>query len=163
MMSIFFAAIAQVLSNASAEWLIAGIGAISFVAIGTNAVFGIAIKRKQLNAPVMQNMINPQPLIVAMEKEFVHRAEYERRHSDVESQIKEARKYAHDEIHAIRGFLSSMQLASEARDQLLHALDERTKTHTRQLDSVDVKIGRMSDRIADKIESVLREKFKHDG
>jgi membrane-bound ClpP family serine protease len=105
---------------------------------------------------VGQQQIITQPLIIALEKEFINRAEYERRHSDIENRVKEVSKYAHDEVHAIRSTLQAMQSAGELRDQMLHKLDERTITHTRQLSAVDAKVDRVVDRVADKVEGLLK-------
>ena len=159
--SLFLAAENQLVTNdgqatAVGIWLLTGFGALAALGITGNAVMGILVKRKQLAAPpIGQQQIITQPLIVALEKEFINRAEYERRHGDVESQVKEVRKYAHDEVHAVRNVLQAMQTAGENRDQLLHALDERTKTHTRTIENLTSKIDRQGDRIADKVEQVL--------
>jgi hypothetical protein len=144
-----------VLTDPSAQWLIAGLGAIAFLAIAGNAVFGILLKRKQLGAPA-GSLINPQPLIVAMEKEFVHRAEYERRHTDVENQVREARIYSHEEIHGVRNELHGMNLKGEERDRMLHTLDERTRTHQRTIDGLHQKLDRVVERVGDKVEELLR-------
>jgi hypothetical protein len=138
---------AQLLSNASAEWMIAGLGCIAFL-LG----IGVGIKKLFFDKGTM---ISPQPLLIAMEKEFVNRHEYERRHGDIENQAKDVRAYAHDEVHEIRGSLQEMKLSGEERDQLLHKLDERTQTHTRVLSGMDQKIDHMADRMADKVEKLI--------
>lgn len=111
-----------------------------------NMILGSQLKRKQLAAPE-NPAINPQPFIVAMEKEFVARAEYERRHSDVENQVKEARTYAHTEIHAIRGILQNQQLSMEVRNERLSSLEADSKTHTRQLTGLDAKVDKIIDEL----------------
>jgi sulfur carrier protein ThiS len=149
--------IAESLTDAQGMWLLTGAGAIAFIAFGVNQVMGILVKRKQLTAPIItQQQINPQPLIVAMEKEFVSRHEYDASHVDLKREVVEVRKYAHDEVHAVDDELESMKQAGEERDRLLHKLDERTQTQTRLIGGLDIKLDRVVDRLADKIELLLR-------
>lgn len=141
--------LAQGLTNSEAAWLISGLGALAFlvvIAVGIKTLFW------------GKNQIAPQPLIIALEKEFVNRPEYERRHSDLGNQLIDARKYAHDEIHAVRGELQSMKLAGEVRDATLHKLDERTQTHTRIMSGLDTKMDKVVERMADKVESLIRDR-----
>ncbi len=138
----------------SVGWLMLTIGGIIIMVA---AALACAVYIKQLRASkVVQQQIITQPFVIAMEKEFGARAEYERRHAEVENQVKDTRKYAHDEAHEIRNIMQTMKLAGEGRDQLLHALDERTKTHTRVIDGINMKIDRIVERVADKVEALLQ-------
>lgn len=158
--------LAEVLSDASAQWLIAGAGAVMFLAVGTNAIFGVLLKRKALHAPPGQ-FINPQPFLIELKKEFVTvpmlekhaqqlAADLEEHKNDMHNQLKDLRAYAHQSNHDIRGDIQGIMLAGQGRDELLHKLDERTITHTRVMEGFTTKLDRMVDRMADKVEELLR-------
>jgi hypothetical protein len=119
---------------------------IASLAAGANAIFGILLKRKQLSAPVVtQQQIVTQPFVVAMEKEFTNKREFEK-----------FEKYVHGAHHAINQEIHSVKLGGENRDELLSKLDERTLTHTRAIDNLSLKADRIVDRVADKVEALLR-------
>ena len=141
--------IAESLSNAEAAWIITGLGAVAFITY-------IAVGVKKLFFEKKYD-ISPQPLLVALEKEFVARAEYERRHNDLENQVKDTRKYSHDELHNTRNDIQAMKLSGESRDHLLHTLDERTQTHTQIIRSIDVKVDAFGKDVHSRINDVLKE------
>lgn len=127
-----------------------------WLAAGLGALLGILVLIKKLREGGAK--LNPQPFLVAMEKEFVHRHEYERRNTDLENQVKEGRSYSHDEVHAVRNELHAMKLSGEQRDEVLHKLDERTLTHVRQLTGLDQKLDKVVERMGDKVEQLLRDR-----
>jgi hypothetical protein len=102
---------------------------------------GIALGLKKL---FWENGASSSQIIVA--KEFVHMDDFERRHSDLASQIKEVRSYIHNEIHAIRNDMGAMRLAGEGRDSLLHALDERSKNQADTIHQVKAQLDKLVDR-----------------
>ena len=106
------------------------------------ALLGAALTVKKLFWP---QVVSPQPLIVALEKEFVGKHEFEK-----------FEKYVHTSNHSTNGELQALRLAGENRDELLSALDERTKSQMRSIDNLSLKIDRVVDRVSDKVEALLR-------
>lgn len=118
--------------------------AISAAAIGLfiyNQVLTAKVNQKALNAPpILQQQINPQPLIVAMEKEFVHRRDYDRDHTDLKNRLTENTTYVHERIHDFAKLVDTVTNDAHKRNELLAAVDERTKLQGRQLQLIDNKI-----------------------
>lgn len=141
-----FHLLAESFTTAQGVWVLTGFGAITVLAIGVNQVMGILVKRKQLNAPIIsQTQINPQPLIVAMEKEFLLKRDYDRDCEDAKNQLTEVRSYAHGRIHDLAQTISSISLSLQGRSERLAALEADSKTHGRQLGAIDQKIDRLID------------------
>lgn len=129
-------------------WVLMAIGSIFLLAGGTNQVLGVLVKRKQLNAPsIIQQQINPQPLIVAMEKEFVHRRDYDRDHAEFKNRLTENTTYVHDRIHDFAAAITTVTEDSHRRNERLAAVETDCKTHKHQLSSIDGKIDTIRDKL----------------
>ncbi len=147
----------------SVGWIMLTIGGIIIIVA---AGLACAAYIKQLRASkVVQQQIMTQPFIVAMEKEFVARHEYERRNKDMAEQvidrrreIKDVQAFTHEESHKIRESLNAISLEMGQRSERLSALEADSKTFTRQLDSLNVKVDRIVDRVADKVEKLLEKR-----
>ncbi len=136
-------------------WILMAIMAGGAALLIYNQVLAAQVNRKVLKSPIATAAINPQPFIVAMEKEFVLRRDYLPQVEDLKNQDKENRKYSHDGLHDLRNELNAIKLGAEQRDQLLHKLDERTLNHTRVIEGINQKMDRIVDRVADKVEALL--------
>ncbi len=141
-------------------WILMAIVAGGAALLIYNQILAAQVNRKVLKSPIAAAAINPQPFIIAMEKEFVNRRDYDLQVEDLKNQDKENRKYSHDGLHDLRNDLNAIKLGAEHRDQLLHKLDERTLNHTRVLDSQSMKIDRIVERVADKVEALLFKRGK---
>lgn len=112
--------IAQVLNNAQATWLITGLGAVGFLV-------GIAVGIKKLfwDPPA----IRPQPLKVVIDKEiedkFVCKPEF-----------KKFEQYVHTAHHKMNSELQAIVNGSEERNEVLIALEERSKHTATTVDTI---------------------------
>ncbi len=147
----------------SLGWLILTLGGI-IVIVAAGLASAAYIKQLRASKVVQQEIIT-QPLIIAMEKEFVARIEYERRHKEMEGhvvergrEIKDLRAFTHEESHKIRNTLTAVTLEMNQRSERLSALEADSKTLTRQIESLNVKVDRIVDRVADKVEKLLEKR-----
>lgn len=69
--------------------------------------------------------ISPQPLIVALEKEFVGKPEFQK-----------FEKYVHQSNHDLRESVQGIVNASEHKEQMLAKLDERSKHTSQMVDTI---------------------------
>jgi glucose-6-phosphate-specific signal transduction histidine kinase len=102
-----------------------------------NQILTAKVSQKVLNAPVATQQQIAQPLIVAMEKEFVMRRDFDVLSRTVDDNRKEA-------IEAIRKqseLLTALGEDSQERGEKLAAIEADSKTHTRQLTGIDKSIG----------------------
>ncbi len=118
------------------------------------AVIGLALGTKKLFWEKPPAGLT-QPFMIAMEKEFVARQEYERRQVDLESQVKDVRSYTHDQVHGLAEVVNAANVDARARNERLSALEADSKTHTRQLENLNGKMDRIVERVADKVEALL--------
>jgi hypothetical protein len=102
-----------------------------------NQVLAARVSQKILKAPVATQQQIAQPLIVAMEKEFVMRRDFDVLGRAVDANRKEA-------IEAIRKQSELLQVLSDdsqERGEKLAAIEADSKTHTRQLGGIESSIG----------------------
>lgn len=123
------------------------------------AVFALCIKQLFFTKGVAM----AQPLIVALEKEFVTKGEYDKRHTEVRQELKEVRAYVHQEVHGLREVVNASAVHTKNNSEMLFALDERTKTQGRSIDQINIKMDRLGDRIADKVEKLIEARTQGGG
>lgn len=142
-------------ATAAGIWLLTGLGAITALGITGNQILGILVKRRQLNAPP-GTTINPQPLIVAMQKEFVQQHEFEAHkkasadaHAKFElglnNRFTEFSNYEHGRIHDFAKFLETLRAQSEDRLGRLAAVEADVKTLSRTVTNFDGKLDKLID------------------
>lgn len=142
--------IAAGFENMDAGWLLQ-----MMIFLAAAAALALCIKKLFFERT---NHISPQPLIVALEKEFVTKHEHDKSHTALHQHIVNVDAYAHQESHNIREIINAMGLDSKLRSELLSALDERTKTQSRVIDGLAGKMDRIVERVADKVEEIWARK-----
>jgi hypothetical protein len=102
-----------------------------------NQVLTAKVSHKVLRAPVATQQQIAQPLIVAMEKEFVMRRDFDA----LERDVVENRKEAIEAIRKQAEVIEALADDSKERGEKLAAIEADSKTHTRQLGGIEKSIG----------------------
>jgi hypothetical protein len=124
-------------------WILMAIMAGAFGIWGYNQILGAQLKKKQLAAPPITQLQNPQPFEVTisktLEEKFVDRDAFKVLDTKVESNKREIVESIRKQAEVIEGLSHDAQ----KRGEQLAALTADSKTQTRQLASIDENIGKL--------------------
>jgi hypothetical protein len=120
-------------------------------------LLGMALIMKQLFWPTKSNgVVSPQPLIVALEKEFVLKRDHDKAVKDLTNQVTEARTYAHDRVHDLSETVNDLHVDSKNRNERLAVVENEAKTHTRQLTQIGGQLVEVGRNVDNRVNEVLK-------
>lgn len=87
---------------------------------------------------------------------YITRDEFNRRIEEWKVVAEKTEIYLHKSMHELRDRFQVMMTGAELRDHTLAALDERTVIQTRTMDGLSNKLDKVVERLADKVEDIIR-------
>ena len=132
----------------------------TFLAI-VAVLLGIGVGVKVIFFNKSNTLISPQPLSIALEKEFETKTDAAKTHETLQRDTSDVESYAHTEVRAILEMIKAGEMEARLRSERLSAIEADSKTHTRLLEGLTLKVDRVVERVGDKVESILKRELKN--